>query len=149
MKEAHATAGGTRSAASPKMELPHAAREMADNVSAQAKESFEKMSAATTEASSVIQSTCSSAAQGALECNAKVIEFARDNSNAAFEYASKLLAVKSPSEFLQVSTEHARRQFEVLSEQTKELAALSQKVMRETAEPFKAGVGKAFQGPLV
>jgi len=45
-----------------------------------------------------------------------------------------------------VSTEQARKQFEVLSEQTKELTALSQKVMLETAEPLKAGVAKAFAG---
>jgi hypothetical protein len=55
-----------------------------------------------------------------MDCNAKMIEFARANSNAAFDYASKLLGVKSPSEFLEVSTEHARKRFEVLSEQTKE-----------------------------
>jgi len=47
-----------------------------------------------------------------------------------------------------VSTEQARKQFEVLSEQTKELTALSQKVMLETAEPLKAGTVKAFGGPL-
>ena len=149
MRETNTTAGGTKFAGAAKMETPQAMREAADKGIAQAKESFEKVSAATAEASSAIQNVCSTAAQGALECNAKVIEFARDNSNAAFEYVGKLLAVKSPSEFLQLSTEQTRKQFEVLSEQTKELAALSQKVMRETAEPFNAGVGKAFKGPLV
>jgi hypothetical protein len=53
--------------------------------------------------------------------------------------------VKSPSEFLEVSTEHARKRFEVLSEQTKELTALSQ---LETTEPLKSGAAKAFRGPL-
>jgi len=43
-----------------------------------------------------------------------------------------------------MSTEQARKQFDVLSEQTKELTALTQKVMLETAEPFKAGAAKAF-----
>jgi phasin len=105
------------------------------------------MSAATAEASNVIQNAYSTAAQGAMDCNARVIEFARANSNAAFDYARELLGVKSPSEFLEVSTEHARKQFEVLSEQTKELTALSQKVMLETAEPLKAAA-KGFRGPL-
>jgi phasin len=130
------------------MEAQQARQEMADKGTAQAKESFETMRAAATDASNVIQNACSTAAQGAVDCNAKVIDFARANSNATFEYASKLLGVKSPSEFLAVSTEHARKQFEVLSEQAKELATLSQKVMLETAVPFKADVTKAFRGPL-
>jgi phasin len=120
------TAAGTKSASAPKIEAPQAIREMADKGTAQAKESYEKMTAATAEASNVIQNACLTAAQGAMDCNAKMIEFARANSNAAFDYASKLLGVKSPSEFLEVSTEHARKRFEILSEQTKELTALSQ-----------------------
>ena len=54
--------------------------------------------------------------------------------------------MKSPSEFIQVSTEQARKQFDVLSAQAKELTAFSQKVMLETTERLKAGVAKAFAG---
>jgi phasin len=146
MTETNSTAAGTKSAGAPKMGTPQAFREMADKGTAQAKASYDKMSAATAEASSVIQNAGATAAQGFKDGNAKVIEFARANSNAAFDYANQLLAVKSPSEFIQVSTEQARKQFEVLSEQTKELTALSQKVMLETAEPLKAGAAKAFAG---
>jgi phasin len=130
------------------MEAPQAFREMANKATAQAGESYERMGAATAEASNVIQNACSTATRGAMNCNAKVIEFAHANSKAAFDYASELLGVKSPSEFLQVSTEQARKQFEVLSGQAKELTALSQQVMLEAAEPFRAGAAKAFRGPL-
>jgi hypothetical protein len=37
--------------------------------------------------------------------------------------------------FVELSTEHARKQFEMLIEQTKQLAALAQKVMLATAAP--------------
>jgi phasin len=149
MTEAHTRAAGTKFSGAPKMEVPQAIREMADQGAAQAKQSFEKISAATADASKVMQSAFSTATQGAKDCNAKVIEFARTNSNSAFDYLSALLAVKSPSQFIEVSTKHAREQFEVLSEQTKELAALSQKAMLETAEPLKAGAAKVFRGPAV
>jgi hypothetical protein len=56
--------------------------------------------------------------------------------------------VKSLSEFFEVSTEHAHRQCELLSAQTKELTALSRKVMLETAQPLQTGAAKAFRGPL-
>jgi phasin len=144
MTETNTTAAGTKSAGAPKMGNPQALREMADKGTAQAKASYDKMSAATAEASSVLKNAGATAAQGFKDGNAKVIEFARTNSNAAFDFANELLAVKSPSEFIQLSTEQARKQFEVLSEQAKELTALSQKVMLETAEPLKAGAPKAF-----
>ena len=144
MTEANTTAAGTKFAGATKMGTPQAIREMADKGTAQAKASYDKMSAATAEASTVMQNAGATAAQGFKDSNAKVIEFARANSNAAFDFANELLGVKSPSEFIRLSTEQARKQFEVLSEQTKELTALGQKVMRETTEPLKAGAAKAF-----
>jgi hypothetical protein len=74
--------------------------------------------------------------------NTKVIEFANANTEAAF--AQKLSGVKSPTEFIELSTDHSRKQFETLTEQTKELAALAQNVTLAAAEPLKTGVTKAF-----
>ncbi len=111
---------------------------------AQAKEGFEKMRAATAEATSVIKNSYSSAVQGAQDYQAKVIEFANSNTEAAFDFAQKLTGVKSPSEFFELSTNHSREQFETLSEQAKELARLAQKVTIATVEPLKTGATKAF-----
>ena len=138
------TTAGTKSAGAAKVGSPQAIHEMADKGAAQAKASYDKMSAATAEASGVLKVAGETAVQGFKDSNAKVLEFARTNSNAAFDYANALLAVKSPSEFVQLSTEQARKQFDVLSAQTKELTAHGQKVMFETAEPLKAGAAKAF-----
>ena len=41
--------------------------------------------------------------------------------------------------------ERARKQFEMLSEQTKELTALGQKMAGESAEPFARGVNQVFR----
>ena len=123
----------TKSASSHRMDPTEAFRATAENGSAQAKEAFEKVGAAMAEA-----------VKGAQDYNTKFIEFAQTNTAAAFDFAQKLSSVKSPSDFLELSTEHSRKQFETLTEQTKELAALAQKVMLSTAEPLKTGVTKAF-----
>jgi phasin len=130
----HATAGSTRRDATE----PFSA--MAENGSAQAKEVFEKMSAATADAAALIKNSYSTAVKGGQDYNNKVLEFARTNTEAAFGFAQKLSTVKSPSDFMELSTEHSRKQFETLTEQTKELAALAQKVTLATAEPLRAGV---------
>jgi phasin family protein len=51
----------------------------------------------------------------------------------------KLMGVKHPSEFVALSTAHARKQFESMIAQTKELTELAQKVTTEITEPVKAG----------
>ena len=45
---------------------------------------------------------------------------------------------------MDLSTEHARKQIEIVTEQTKELAALGQKVTLATAEPLQTGITKTF-----
>ena len=134
----------TKSASSPRMDPTQAFRATAENGSAQAKEGFEKMGAAMAEATGLIKNSYSTAVKGAQDYNTKFIEFAQTNTAAAFDFAQKLSSVKSPSDFIELSTEHSRKQFETLTEQTKELAALAQKVMLSTAEPLKTGVTKAF-----
>jgi phasin len=146
MSNTNAQSGG-KPAGAPKTDASQAMRDMADKGTAHVKETYERMSAATTEAASGMREAFSTATQSAMTCNAKALEFARVNANANFDYAAKLLGVKSPAEFIELSTQHARLQFEVLSGQSKEIAALSQKAMLEAAEPLKAGAAKMFQAP--
>jgi phasin len=84
------------------------------------------------------------ATKGATEYNLKIIEIASTNTNAAFEHAQQLLGVKSPSEFVELSTAHARKQFDTMIAQTKELTELAQKVTTKITEPLKVGVTMAF-----
>lgn len=121
-----------------------AARKFAENGAAQIKDTSEKLSAAAEQTTKLIENTFASAAKGIKDYNFKAIEFAQVNSEAAFDYAKQLMSAKSPSEMLEVWTTHARKQFEVLTEQTKELAMLGQKVAAETAKPLSSGVTKAF-----
>ena len=134
----------TKPASSPKMDATQAFRVTAENGSAQAKEAFEKMSAATAEATASIKNSYSTAVKGAQDYNTKFIEFVQTNTEAAFDFVQKLSGVKSPSDFIELSTEHSRKQLETLTEQTKELAALAQKVTLAAVEPLKTGVTRAF-----
>jgi phasin len=105
---------------------------------------YEKASAATAEATDLIKTSCSTALKGAHDYNNKLLEFAQTNADIAFGFAHELMGVKSPSELMQLSTEHARQQFGTLTEQATELAALGQKLAYATTEPLKTGVAKAF-----
>jgi phasin len=119
-------------------------REIAENGAAQSKKAFDTVSAATGEAANVMKNCYSTAIKGAQDYNNKVIEFTRANTNAVFDFAHRISGVKSPSEFVELSTEHARQQVETLTNQTRELTALAQQVTLATAEPLKTGTTKAF-----
>src|ERR1700688_1879646 len=101
-------------------------------------------SASTAAATDLMRDSYSKAVEGGQVYNNKLLEFAQTNSKVAFDFAQKLIAVQSPSEYIECSTEHARNQFESLTEQTKELTALAQHVALATAEPLKTGITKAF-----
>src|SRR5271154_6912629 len=105
----------------PKVEMPAAFRELAERGVAQAKDTYEKMKAAAEEATDVLETTYSTATKGASDYGLKVIEVARTNTNAAFDYAGELLAAKTLSEVIELSSTHARKQFEALTAQSKEL----------------------------
>ena len=127
-----------------KIDATQAFRATAEKGTAQAKETYEKVSAATAEATDLIKNSCSMAIKGAQDYNTKFIECAQTNTEEALGFFQKLSGVKSPSDFIELSTDHSRKQFETLSEQAKELAALAQKVTLATMEPLRTGVTKAF-----
>jgi len=68
--------------------------------------------------------------------NLKAFENAGTNTNAAFDYGRELLGVKSLSEFIQLSSARARKQFETMTAQIKELTTLAQKASIGTARAF-------------
>jgi phasin len=134
----------TRSSSFPKTDAPRAFSEVAEKSAMQTKETYEKMSAASTEAANLIKTSSSTALKGLRDYNNKFLEFAHTNTNAAFDFLQKLNHVKSPSEFMELSIEHARAQTQTLTEQTKELAELAQKIALAGAKPLQEGVAKAF-----
>jgi phasin len=129
----------------PKLEIPAAVREFAEKGVNQAKDNWEKMKAATEEATDLIEDSYATASKGAADYGLKLIEATRVNANAHFDFAGQLLTVKSLSEAVELSTAHMRKQFEAFTEQSKELSALAQKIATETTEPLKESVAGAFK----
>jgi phasin len=129
----------------PKFEVPAAFREFAEKGVTQAKDNWEKMKSATEEATDLLEDSYTKATKGAADYGLKLIETTRSNANAAFDFATELMTVKSFAELVELSTAHARKQFDAMNEQTKELTALAQKIASDSVEPLKTGVASAFK----
>jgi phasin len=115
----------------PNMEMPETFREMAEKGVAHAVDSNAKAKAASETAADLLERTYATAAKGAANYNLKIIEIARTNTRAAFDYAHKLLGVKSASEFIELSTAQMRKQFDIVSVQNKELCTLAHEMVAE------------------
>jgi phasin len=122
---------------------PQQLRDMTETGAEQSREAFEKLGSATTEAADVMTKSCSTALKGIQDYSSKVVEFTQSNTKSYVEFLQRLAGVKSPSEFLELSTDHTRSQLEKMVDQGRQLTALAQQVTLATAEPLKVGLAKA------
>ena len=127
----------------PNMEMPEAFREMAEKGVEQTRDAYAKAKVASEEAADLLENTYEAAAKRATDYSRKLIEITRTNTRAAFDYVHELLGVKSPSEFIALSTAQMRKQLEIVSEQNKELGALAAEIATEAAGTIKASMSKA------
>jgi hypothetical protein len=74
---------------------------------------------------------------GIAEINAKAVGALHANSVATLAFFETLMGARSLSEAIRLQTEHARKQFEAVSGQTKELTALARRVVQEAASGRK------------
>jgi len=127
-----------------KTEASEQFRDLAEKSAAQSKKAFDTLSANTGQTAEVMKNCYSNAVKGAQDYSNKVVEFAQSNADATFDFARRMSGVKSPSEFVELSTEHARQQLETLAKQTTELVTIAQRASLATAEPLKAGFTRSL-----
>jgi phasin len=109
-----------------------------------ASEVVEKCKATAERSALALEQSYSTAVENMREYNLKVIDMARANVEAVFEIARQLSAAKTPPDMIELWTSHTRKQFERLSEQTKEFTVLGQKMVGESTEPIRRSVNQAF-----
>ncbi|OYU90001.1 MAG: phasin [Bradyrhizobiaceae bacterium PARB1] len=126
-------------------QLPEQMRAFAEKGVNQAREGYAKFKDAAETHNSTVEAVISTASKGAAEVSATLIDIAKTNANASFDFAHSLIGVKSPSQALELWSGFAKSQFEAFTGQSKQLAELGQKIAADTAEPIKTGANKLFQ----
>jgi phasin len=126
-------------------EVPEQVRAFAEKGVSQARDNYAKFKDAAESHNGTIEAVFTNASKGASEYSAKLMEMMKANTTSALDFAQEILSVKTPSEAMELYTTHARKQYELLTAQAKQLAELSQKVATETVEPIKANASKLFK----
>lgn len=130
--------------AAPARELQESVREAAEKGVAETRAAFARVKAASEEATDSLEASVKLAAEGALAFNHKLVDAMRANAEAQFDLVKALLGAKSWSEAIALNSEHARKQFDAVSAQGKDLLALAQKATQDAAAPLKDGFSRAF-----
>ncbi len=126
-------------------EVPEQMRAFAEKGVSQARDNYARFKDVAETNNSTIEAVFSNATKGYSEYSAKLMEIVKANTAASLDFAQELVAVKTPSEALELWTGHAKKQFEAYTAWGKELTELSQRVASETVEPIKANAGKLFK----
>lgn len=130
--------------AMPNVEVPEAYRAFAGTGVEQAKQAYEKLKAAADETTALFEKTYATTADIAGAYRAKIGDALHANIDAAFEFASELADAKSLPEVVERSTAHARKQFDAVSIQNRELWGLAQKLAIETARPATTSLAQVL-----
>jgi phasin len=108
---------------------------------------YTQLKSAADEAAQALETSYATVKNGAVQFNVKAIEALSDTAHANFDFFKSVLSVKSPSDYVALQTEFARKQIELATAQTKAFGELAKKVATETVEPIKAQVAKTFNIP--
>jgi phasin len=92
------------------------------------------------ETTTALERTYSVVATGAADFHHQWIEIVRFNTNSTLDFVQQLFSVRSPAEFLELSSAHLRTQFETFAEQSRHLTGMAQKMTTDAVEPLQAGM---------
>jgi phasin len=129
----------------PNVEMPAVFRDFAEKGIEQARETYSKMKSAAEQTTDAIEDSYETAREGAVSVSLKALEAAQTNAEAGFAFAKELVGAKTLSEVIELQSSFARKQFDAVSGQVKELQEIARKAAIETGKPMRESVEKAFQ----
>ena len=103
---------------------------------AMTREGIERGTRAAEDGLQAVERSYSAAFDNVRELQRKLMEMARAQTQATFNFARDVTSAASPSDLMEIWTSHARKQFEMMSTQCKDLTELSQRLASETVQPI-------------
>jgi phasin len=119
-------------------------RRFADKTTKIARETIDKGVSAAEETAKGAEQILSSSLASMRELNIKLIDMAHENADAVFDLAHEVASAQAPSDLASIWSAHAKRQYEMMTRQTRELTELGQKLASRSTEPVIRSVKEAL-----
>jgi hypothetical protein len=107
-----------------------------------AQDALTKAKVASEEASKGVVESYAAGAADASHLGLHLIEIARANTNAAFDFGRQLMTAKSLSEMFKLSAAHTKRQLERFAEESQQVSAMMQQAFAKSFSPLQASAAK-------
>ena len=120
-------------------------RRFADKSTKAARETIDRGVSATEEATKGAEQSFSSSLASMRELNIKLIDMVHAYADAVFDLAHEVASAQAPSDLAAIWSAHAKRQFEIMTKQARELTELGQKLAARSTEPLTRSVNEAFK----
>ena len=127
------------------MDITATVRQATEQGVQQARQAYEQIKSTAEETTNSLETSFNTATKGSAEFNRKVIDAVRSNFDATFSFAQDMISVKTPQDALEIQTKFMQRQFEILSQQGKEIAEFAGDVVKKSAQPIQDTTTKAFK----
>ena len=121
-------------------------RRFAATATTTAREAMQKGAAAVDGSTRALGEGYFAAAEAVRDFNMKLIEIAQANTMATLNFAQEVATAKGPGEAAALWSSHARKNFETLTDQSKQLTALAQRIVTSTAAGPLNGFTQTLQG---
>lgn len=119
-------------------DVPEFVRTFAEQGFSHTRDAYARAKAAAEEATDLIESSLETSRESVREVQAKALDVARENTDAMFELARKLIAATSPAEAFQLQTAFARERFEAFVDYSKDVQSSLTKASADAGHPAKA-----------
>jgi hypothetical protein len=109
-----------------------------------AREAMDRGTAAAEQATRQVEQNYSFTTEGVREFNCKLLDIAQANTMVGMNFATELTRVKGPTEAAELWLRYAQNHLQRLTEQSLELAALSQRIAFSGVNPLTRGFDQTF-----
>jgi hypothetical protein len=109
-----------------------------------AREAMDRGTAAAEQATRQVEQNYSFTTERVREFNCKLLDIAQANTMAGMNFATELTRVKGPTEATELWLRYAQNHLQRLTEQSLELAALSQRIASSGVNPLTRGFDQTF-----
>jgi phasin len=140
--EAVATMSGMLEA--PGAQMPELLRSIGETSANQAREAYARLKTAAEDATDVMEETFENTRDGVLEAHHRALDVARDNAEATFDFAKKMLAVTSLADAIQLQSGFVRDRFEAYVDYANGIQTATARLFEGASEPAKTAVTKAL-----
>jgi phasin len=128
----------------PENPLPDMMRDYAEKSIASAREGYVKAKASVEEGQAALEESVDTAIESTTALNKKVLDATQSNMAAGFDLVRDILGVKTLGDAIELQTAFIRKQFEVVSGQSKDIQDSISKSVEDVSAPVKKIVEKSM-----